>query len=298
MGQFMKLLALTDFNLVASHGGFGRASRISGRPKATLSRHVQELEEDLGLRLLERSGRAFRLTEEGRTLHERTLGLVGEITQVALDVTAGKDKPRGRLRVSCPLTFGHAQFGRLAAEFSRKFPDIQIEVTTENRAVDMIEEGYDVVIRVNPRPDNELVGRCFSRDQLVLVASPAITMPTDLVPGAASVAVPAIVGTGAADIGQWTVSTQAGERQFNWKAALRLPSPLMMRDAALAGAGAAILGSQIVARDLAEGRLRSWGSIPNGSVELWVLHTSRRLRSSKVAAFVEFLCNEFDVSQW
>ncbi len=294
----MKLLALTDFNLVASHGGFGRASRVSGRPKATLSRHVQELEDDVGLRLLERSGRSFRLTEEGRTLHERTLGLVGEITQVALDVTAGKDKPRGRLRVSCPLTFGHAQFGRLAAEFSRKFPDIQIEVTTENRAVDMIEEGYDVVIRVNPRPDNELVGRCFSRDQLVLVASPAITMPTDIVPGAASVSVPAIVGAGATDTGQWTVSTPAGERQFNWKAALRLPSPLMMRDAALAGAGAAILTSQIVARDLAEERLRNWGAIPNGSVELWVLHTSRRLRSSKVAAFVEFLCNEFDVSQW
>jgi DNA-binding transcriptional LysR family regulator len=161
----MNLLALTDFNLVATHGGFGLASRISGRPKATLSRHVQKLEDDLGLRLLERSGRSFRLTEEGQALHVRTRGLIGEIDQVAIDVTVGKDMPRGKLRVSCPLTFGHGQFGRLAAEFVQTFPDIQIEVTTENRAVDLIEEGYDAVIRVNPGPDTELVLRPRSRCQ-------------------------------------------------------------------------------------------------------------------------------------
>jgi DNA-binding transcriptional LysR family regulator len=294
----MNLLALTDFNLVATHGGFGLASRISGRPKATLSRHVQKLEDDLGLRLLERSGRSFRLTEEGQALHVRTRGLIGEIDQVAIDVTVGKDMPRGKLRVSCPLTFGHGQFGRLAAEFVQTFPDIQIEVTTENRAVDLIEEGYDAVIRVNPGPDTELVGRCFSRDQLVLVASPAITMPTDVMSGDASGAVPAIVGSDAPDVGSWTVMTQTGKQQINWKAALRLPSPLMMKDAALAGAGAAILGSQLVAHDLADARLHCWGSIPDRSVELWVLHTSRRLKSSKVAAFVEFLCHDFDISQW
>jgi DNA-binding transcriptional LysR family regulator len=92
--------------------------------------------------------------------------------------------------------------------------------------------------------------------------------------------------------------TQTGKQQINWKAALRLPSPLMMKDAALAGAGAAILGSQLVAHDLADARLHCWGSIPDRSVELWVLHTSRRLKSSKVAAFVEFLCHDFDISQW
>ncbi len=95
-----KLLALQYFNLVAAHGGFGLASRISGRPKATLSRHVQELEDDVGVRLMERAGRSFRLTEEGRALHERTQCLISEIAQVALDVTAGKDVPSGKLRVS------------------------------------------------------------------------------------------------------------------------------------------------------------------------------------------------------
>ena len=294
----MNLVALTDFNIVASHGGFGRASRISGRPKATLSRHVQELEEELGLRLLERSGRSFRLTEEGRTLHERTSGLIGEIGQIALDVTAGKDRPSGTLRVSCPLTFGHAQFGRLAAEFVQKFPDIQLEVTTENRAVDMIEEGYDAVIRVNPKPDNELVGRCFSRDELVLVAPPEVAMQTELAHGATPTILPAIVGTDAPASGQWTVMTPEGERQFHWKAALKLPSPLMVRHAVLAGAGMAILGRKLITNDLAAGRLRCLGTIQGGTIELWVLHTSRRLKSSKVAALVEFLCSRFNDDPW
>ncbi len=123
-------------------------------------------------------------------------------------------------------------------------------------------------------------------------------MPAELKPGDPTVTVPAIVGTGAPEAGRWTVTTPTGEQQINWKSALRLPSLWMVRDAALAGPGAAILGGQLVARDLADGRLICWGSIPGGSIAIWVLHTSRRLRSRKVAAFVEFLCNEFDASRW
>ena len=290
MGQTMDLLALTDFNLVASHGGFGRASRASGRPKATLSRHVLDLEESLGLRLLERSGRALRLTEEGKALHARTESLVSEIAEVARELTAGRDRPRGKLRVSSSVTFGHSAMGRLAAEFARRYPEVQLDVTVEDRSVDLIEEGYDAVIRVNPRPDSELVGRCFQRDQLLVVAPPSLRRPDSGPDQMSGPGVPAVVGVSAADLATWTGLEGAFERKFLRRAVLRLPTPLMIRDAVLAGAGAAILARELVAADLAEHRLSCWGTVPNRSVDLWVLHTSRRLISSKVSAFVAFLC--------
>ena len=155
----MDLLALADFNLVARHRGFGRAARAAGRPKATLSRRVAELEASLDLRLFERGARTLKLTEEGRALHERTSALLVELDETAAAVSSGGGKPRGRLRISAPLLFSQTAMGKLAAEFARRHPDVRLEVTTEDRAVDMVEEGYDLVIRVNPEMDETLVGR-------------------------------------------------------------------------------------------------------------------------------------------
>src|SRR3954463_1929618 len=189
----MDLLALADFNLVARHEGFGRAARAAGRPKATLSRRVSELESSLDLRLFERGTRALKLTQEGRALYERTAALLVELDETAAAIASGGEKPRGRLRISAPLLFSQTAMGKLAAAFALKYPEVRLEVTTEDRAVDMIEEGYDLVIRVNPDPDESLVGRIFLRDRLVVVASPALTPPKP------NVAVPAVV-RGASDL--------------------------------------------------------------------------------------------------
>ena len=97
----MDTTALADFNLVAAHGGFGLAARASGRAKTTLSRHVRALEESLGLRLIEREGTAFRLTEEGRLLHARTEGPLAEVAEALRALTDTSGLPRGKLRVSC-----------------------------------------------------------------------------------------------------------------------------------------------------------------------------------------------------
>src|SRR5687767_14727237 len=198
----MDLLALADFNLVARHGGFGRAARAAGRPKATLSRRVAELEASLDLRLFERGARELKLTQEGRALYERTGVLLNELDQTAAAIASGGGKPRGRLRLSAPLLFSQTAMGRLAAEFALKYPEVRLEVTTEDRAVDMVEEGYDLVIRVNPAPDESLVGRVFLRDRLVIVASPDLARPVG------GSAVPAIV-RGPSDGGAWATGSAA-----------------------------------------------------------------------------------------
>src|SRR3954451_13045260 len=173
----MDLLALADFNLVARHGGFGRAARATGRPKATLSRRVGELESNLDIRLFERGGRVLKLTEEGRALFERTAALLTELDETAAAIASGGHNPRGRLRISAPLLFSQTALGKLAAAFALKYPEVRLEVTTEDRSVDMIEEAYDLVIRVNPDPDETLVGRVLMRDRLVIVATPALSRP-------------------------------------------------------------------------------------------------------------------------
>jgi DNA-binding transcriptional LysR family regulator len=283
----MDLLALADFNLVARHGGFGRAARATGRPKATLSRRVAELEAALDLRLFERGARTPKLTEEGRALHERTGALLAELDETAAAIASGGGTPRGRLRVSAPLLFSQVAMGKLAAEFAREHPAVHLEVTTEDRPVDMIEEGYDLVIRVNPDPDESLVGRAFLRDRLVVVASPHLARPEDGRP------VPAVVRGEAGNAGSWAVSTTDGRSRVEYEPILRLSSLIMIRDAVRVGVGAAILPISLVSRDIGAGRLRHWGDVDASEIALWTLYPSRRLLSTRVSAFLDHLRQAF-----
>src|SRR3954464_12020902 len=186
------------------HGGFGRAARAAGRPKATLSRRVAELENILGLRLLERGAHALKLTQEGKALHERTSPLLTEVEETAAAIASGDGEPRGNLRISAPLLFSQLAMGKLAAGFSLKYPDVILEVTTEDRAVDMVEEGYDLVIRVNPRSDESLVGRIFMHDRLVIVASPQVPRPQN------GDAVPAVVHGSDRGLSSWKIKQDRG----------------------------------------------------------------------------------------
>src|SRR3954454_18877330 len=214
----MDLLALADFNLVARHGGFGRAARAAGRPKATLSRRVAELEAALDLRLFERGERTLKLTQEGRALYERTGALLTDLDETAAAIASGGDSPRGSLRISAPLLFSQTAMGKLAAGFALRYPEVRLEVTTEDRSVDMIEEGYDLVIRVNPDPDESLVGRIFLRDRLAVVASPGLRRP------ASDLAVPAVV-RGASDMTSvWDIMVQGGTSRIAVEPVLRLSS--------------------------------------------------------------------------
>ncbi len=282
----MDLLALADFNLVARHGGFGKASRAAGRPKATLSRRVSELESSLDLRLFERGGRTLKLTQEGRALYERTGALLTELDETAAAIASGADKPKGRLRISVPLLFSQTAMGRLAASFASRHPQVRLEVTTDDRHVDMIEEGFDLVIRVNPDPDESLVGRIFLRDRMLVVASPALKHPK------AKLAVPAVV-RGDDEAAVWDIRRPSGPSRIAVDPVLRLSSLMMVRDAVRAGIGAARLPLSLVSHDLAAGTLVRWADVDGSDIALWTLYPSRRLLSARVSAFLDHLKDAF-----
>ncbi|MFM9997472.1 MAG: LysR family transcriptional regulator, partial [Burkholderiaceae bacterium] len=170
----MNLDDLSDFVLVATDGGFAQASRMSGRPKASLSRKVMDLESSLGVRLFDRGARSIQLTQEGEALFKSSTGPLNEIAEAVDMLRDGRAHPQGRLRVNVPSLFGLMLMGRLAAEFKLACPEVALEVTMEDREVDLVSEGYDLVIRANPKPDSELVGSCFLREQVLVVAAPSL----------------------------------------------------------------------------------------------------------------------------
>jgi DNA-binding transcriptional LysR family regulator len=286
----MDLLALADFTLVARHGGFGRAARAAERPKATLSRRVADLEASLGVRLFERGSHTLKLTQEGRALFERTETLLTEIGEAATSIASGGEVPRGRLRISAPLLFSQMALGTLSARFALRYPEVRLEITTEDRAVDMVEEGYDLVIRVNPDPDERLIGRVLLRDCLVAVANPALAQPEP------QVAVRAVVRASGSPAA-WELTTMEGDVRMPIEPVLRLASLIMIRDAVRTGIGAAVLPLSLVAGDLRSGALVQWGDVKGKPIEIWALYPSRRLLSARVSAFLDMLKEAFPQGQ-
>ena len=282
----MDLNALTDFALVATNGGLGKASRASGRSKATLSRRIADLEEQLGVRLIERSARGLKLTEAGQMLMDRTEGPMHEVADALTSAREGLSVPRGRLRIASPVLFSQLAMGRISAEFCTAYPEVSCEIVADDRLVDLVEEQFDAAIRINPSPDSSLVGRCFAKDRLVVVAAPSVPMPR---PGEVS-PVPGIVSTSFQPT-TWTLDE--GRLVLEPIPRLRLSSFLMIRDAAIAGAGSALMPQSIAWNQLTRGELVQWGMVSGAEVALWVLHTSRRLPAPKVRAFVDFMCEQY-----
>lgn len=283
----MDLLALADFSAVATHRGFGAASRATGRPKATLSRRVRELEDALGVRLVERGARPFRLTEEGAVLHGETAGMLSHIEHVAADLTAGAGGPRGRLRISVPVLFAQRGVGRLASRYAALYPAVELEVVADDRFVDPLAEGFDLIVRANPKPTTELAGRCFLRDRYVVAAVPALPRPRD------GDAFPAIVLPVMARSDAWHVTLGKKRIAIAPRTVLRLSSMAMVYDAVLEGTGAAMLPASLIAGDIASGRLVSWGFIEGGATEVWALYPPQRHVAPKVSAFVNLLVEHF-----
>ncbi len=167
--------------------------------------------------------------------------------------------------------------GKLAAGFALRYPEVRLEVTTEDRPVGMVEEGVDLVTRVNPDRDENLVGRIFLRDRLAVVASPALARPRR--------AAPAVVRTGSEHTA-WIVT---GQPDIAIDPVLRLSSLAMVRDAVRAGVGAGCLPVSVVSHDLAAGTLVRWGDVAGPEIALWALYPSRKLLSARVSAFLDYL---------
>jgi DNA-binding transcriptional LysR family regulator len=162
------------FAAVVDHGGFAAAERALGIPKSRLSRRISQLEEELGVRLLQRSTRRFAVTDVGTSVHRHAQSMLAEAQAAREVVDRLSAEPRGVVRVSVPVGIAQQSMPKLLPEFLARYPHVRVQLHVSNRRVDVINEGFDVAIRVRNRLDDDgsLVMRSFGMIQELLVASP------------------------------------------------------------------------------------------------------------------------------
>ncbi|MBG0807893.1 LysR family transcriptional regulator [Methylosinus sp. H3A] len=164
------------FAKVAEHGGFSAAARMLGMPKSTLSRRISVLEEQLGVRLIQRSGGRFALTEVGQKYVRHCAGMIAEAEAARQVVEETRIEPSGLLRVSCPIALAQSRVSGIISRFLLAHPRVVVQLIATNRPVDLIEEAIDVALRVRfpPLEDSVLVMRTLAKSAQIIVAQPAL----------------------------------------------------------------------------------------------------------------------------
>lgn len=163
---------MSVFAAVVQAGSFVRAAQALDMSKPAVSRHLAELETRLGVRLLHRTTRRLSLTEEGEVFYARSRELLDELDEAEAEITSRTGKASGQLKVSAPVSFGLLHLAPLWAAFMARHPDVVLDVTLSDRMVDLVEEGFDVAVRIARLPSSSLVARKLSSSRLVLCATP------------------------------------------------------------------------------------------------------------------------------
>jgi len=291
MRQHMNMNALQDFISVITHGSFSAASRATMTPKASISRRIRQLEDELQTRLFERTNTGFTLTAEGTLLFERIKPLVNELNDIKTDMMEQTGSPSGKLRISVPPVIAFDTLGKLAARYRELYPLVELELIADSRLVDPIREGFDAVIRVNPMADEEMIGIKIFKETLIFVASPQYR--ERLASGDPLTELPFIsIGT------HWKpnqISTvlEGEPRHFNVNTELYISSPFITRSTLISGVGSALLPEALVADDIKAGRLLHLGVSEQPELILWCLYPSRRYVTGRLRAFIDLLKETF-----
>jgi DNA-binding transcriptional LysR family regulator len=167
-----QLDGMSVFVRVVEKGSFTLAARYLNHSTSYISKELSRLESRLGVRLLNRSTRKISLTDSGRTYYEYCRQIVADAEEAERSISAQHDVPRGTLKISAPLSLGHTYLADLLPQFLKTYPDVQMEVDFDERLVDVIAEGYDVVIRVTNLKDTSLISRKIMSSSIITLASP------------------------------------------------------------------------------------------------------------------------------
>lgn len=169
----MNLNNVRLFIRVVEHNSFTAAAEKLGIQKSTISRKISQLEDELGVRLLQRTTRKLSLTDEGQALFERSQPLFSELDEVADHLTSRQDEPQGRLRITMPPEMGIFIMDEVVASFVQKYPLLKLDIELSSRVVDLVEEGIDLALRVGELSDSSLIGRKIASINIQVYASTA-----------------------------------------------------------------------------------------------------------------------------
>jgi len=282
------------FAEVVDRGGFAAAGRTLGIPKSRLSRRIGELEARLGVRLLQRTTRKLSLTEAGQLYHRHCVAVREQADAAEEAVALVHDEPRGTVRVACPVTLAQSTIGPLVPAFLRKHPDVRIDMQVGNRVVDVVQEGFDIALRVRATLDDSgsLVVKSFGPTATLLLASPSLLERQGPPKDVEDLARLSTVAMSAADgRASWQLRGPGGRAfELQHRPVYAADDLLTLKYAVLEGVGIGILPDYLCTREIREGRLVH--ALPGWAPPVGIMHavfSSRRGMVPAVRSFLDYL---------
>lgn len=289
------LQELTIFAKVVGTGSLSAAARDLGMSPAVVSRRLASLEARLGVRLVNRTTRSLHLTDEGAAYYETCTRVLADIEEADAAVSAGRAEPRGVLRVALPASFGNQHVAPLVPKFAQLYPNVQIALSLSDRTVNLVEDGFDLAIRIADLADSALAARRLAPNRRVVCASPAYlrrnatpATPEDLAKHNCLTTTDFAMNWDyrAPDGKAGSVRVTGRYACDNWE---------VLREWALAGLGIALKSTWDVRRHLEDGSLVSLlpGYTFASDVAIYAVYPHRRHLPAKTRAFIEFLADSF-----
>lgn len=290
-----RFLEMQTFNAVVEAGSFVKAANALDMSNAAVSRYVVDMETRLGVRLLHRTTRRLSLTEEGQVFYARSKELLAELQEAEDEITSRRDAASGLLRVNAPFTFGILHLAPLWGEFKALHPKVSLDITLADRLVDLVEEGYDVAIRIAMLENSSLVSKRLATTRIVVCASPQYLAQHGTPQHPSELTNHAIISYSYLSTkDEWKFTGPQGPVSVKTNPCIHTNSGDTCRAAALTHQGVILQPTFLVGKDLADGTLVEL--MPDyRSVELgiYAVYPTRKHVSAKVRALIDFLAAHF-----
>jgi DNA-binding transcriptional LysR family regulator len=278
------------FVQVMESGSFTAAADQLGLSKQYVSRRLMQLEGRLGTRLLNRSTRRLDVTPPGQSYYESAVRLLGEVEQVEQGIAGQNAEPRGKIRLSAPLSFAVAHLGCILPQFLQRYPQVSVELDLSDRPVDLLGEGYDVVLRIGVLEDSSLIARRIASIPRVYCCSPGYLAEHGEPQTPEDLAEHQCLPYGHSRQVQWQFQNKGKPLIQAVSGRIRANNGEVLKDAAIAGLGITYLPLFIVGDALADGRLVSvLDAYATEALQLSAVYPQHRQSSRAVQVLVEFL---------
>lgn len=291
--------AIPVFVAVVEHGGFSPAARSLGISKSAVSKRINLLEQQLGVKLLHRTTRKLSLTEAGKHYFEHAVKANNSAKDAQDAVAQLQGEPQGLLRINTPMSFGRLHIAPLIAKFLQRYPKITIDMVMDDKVVDLVAEGFDVAIRAGNLPDSSLIVRKLAPLKSVLCASPDYLKHHGIPQTIEQLAAHnCLQFSYSRDVKEWTFMRDGQSQSIDIKGNYRVNNSEALREAMLQGLGIGRLPTFVAGPDIVAGRLiklLDQYQMPNQSI--YAVFSERQFLPAKVRAFVDFAIEHLAAEQ-
>jgi DNA-binding transcriptional LysR family regulator len=286
-----KFAAMRAFVEICDQGSLTAAGAALGKSQPTMVRLLANLEQALGARLLRRTTRRLALTEEGRGYLEQCRRILADVVAAERGVASGDSEPRGKLRITAPVTFGQRHLAPIAVAFLQRYAEVQLELLLLDRVVNMLEEGVDVALRIGSLGDSSMISTGVGVMRRVLVGSPALlaqsgtpVTPEDLK------SQPAVIFRGVQSNESWAFHSEGRSQTVNVRPVFSTNQATPAVAACVQGIGLGIFLHYQVADQLARGELRLLlTEFEPHAVPVSLVYSDARLMSPSLRVLIDFL---------